>query len=72
MSDHFCDSRPPYIGEKVVETSFSNCWLLPPPWRSHTGDIEIMGVRASVRPSVTKLVSVITSDFMHGFTQYLT
>ena len=36
------------------------------------GDIEMLGVRPYVRPSVTKLVSVITSDFIHRFTQYLT
>ena len=40
------------------------------------GNIKMLGVRlcvrASVRPSVTKLVSAITSDFMHRFTQYLT
>ena len=36
------------------------------------GGIEMLGIRLSVRPSVTKLVSAITSDFMHRFTQYLT
>ena len=40
------------------------------------GDIEMLGVRPcvrlSVRPSVTKLVSAMTSDFIHRFTQYLT
>ena len=35
-------------------------------------DIEILGIRLCVRPSITKLVSAITSDFMHRFTQYLT
>ena len=32
------------------------------------GDMEMLGMR----PSVTKLVSAITLDFMHRFTQYLT
>ena len=44
------------------------------------GNIKILGVRLCVcasvrpcvRPSVTKLVGAITSDFMHRFTQYLT
>ena len=40
------------------------------------GDIDMLGIRVCVRPSfcasVTKLVSAITSDFTHRFTQYLT
>ena len=31
------------------------------------GGIEMLGVRVCVCPSVTKLVSVITSDFLHRF-----
>ena len=31
------------------------CFFCPPPWRSHWGDIEMLGVRPCVRPSQTLL-----------------
>ena len=53
----------------TVHSMFSYC---PRPWRSHWGNIEMLGVRPCGRPSVTQFVSAITSDFMHRFTQYWT
>ena len=41
-----------------------------PPWLSHWGHRNARHL--CVRPSITKLVGAITSDFINRFTQYLT
>ena len=61
----------------MLNTQYSQwvgMWLIVPRHGEAIGggDIEMLGVRPSVRLCVTKLVSAITSDFMLRFTQYLT
>ena len=55
-----------------INTEYSISIFAPAMAKPSGGDIKMLGVRPCVRPSVTKLVSAITSDFMHRFTQYLT
>ena len=63
-----CRGHPHVPGNISSLFIFDLCFLE----REKIFHIEMLGVRLCVCASVTKLVSAITSDFMHRFTQYLT